>query len=78
MSRGLVIQSIEFLDDNIITFTWAYEEDVARFHGEVRKAWVDLTKLPEHVAEGLLSAVDDLIDEYHVYKRSAPGSIEAT
>lgn len=77
MSRGIIIQSIEFLEDDLIAFSWAYEEDVNNeSYGEVRRTWVDLSQLPEHVGDRLRSAVDDLIDEYHIFKRDAPDFIE--
>lgn len=72
----IVIQSIEFLDDDVVTFSWAEEDDSTELYGEVRKAWVNLNSLPEWVGETLYSVAEHLVLEYHAFKRDAPESIE--
>lgn len=77
MSAGVMIQSIEFMDDGVVSFTWAMEEDVeSEAWGEIRKTWVDTKLLPDFVADNLNTAVHLLLDEYHAWKRNAPDTIE--
>jgi hypothetical protein len=77
MSEGISIQSVEFMADGVVAFSWAYEEDLqSQLYGEIRKSWVSLDELPDHVGELLLHAVDLLVDEFTVWKQGVPDTIE--
>lgn len=77
MSSGMMIQSVEFMADGVVSFTWAMDEDVDSDEwGEIRKTWVDTKLLPDFVAENLTNACELLIDEYHAWKRNVPDTIE--
>lgn len=76
MSSGVMIQSIEFMADGVVSFTWATEEEVdSENWGEIRKTWVDTKLLPDYVADNLNTAVHLLLDEYHAWRRDAPETI---
>lgn len=76
MSEGLQITSLEFMDDDAVSFTWVDDEDFGDHHGEVRKAWIDMKQLPDWLGEKLTSAAEELLEEYLVWKRNPPASIE--